>query len=74
MSKSTINTKEIKPGMLVEWRIYDVNTGKVVSRKRARVIEQDNSGIYGDNYWHIHTFGIGSGGGWPSWELHPVCN
>ena len=68
MNTSTIiNTKQIKSGMIVEWRSHCVNTGKVLTRKRARVIEEIEPGK-----WYIHTFGVGNGGGWNSWELYPV--
>lgn len=63
-----LNTAPIKPGMIVEWRTHCIYTGKVLTRKRARVIEEIEPGN-----WYIHTFGVGSGGGWNSCLLYPVA-
>jgi len=63
-----INTKEIKPGQLAEWRVLDPQTGKIVKRNRVRVLEQLD-----DDTWHVYHYGLQScGSGWKSTELHPI--
>lgn len=70
--KTMLNTKEIKPGMLVNIHEHDIYTGKVVIKKCARAIELLTEGANAGT-WYIYLFGVGCGGGWKSEELHPVA-
>jgi hypothetical protein len=65
---NSINTKEIKPGQIAEWRVLDVYSGKIVKRNRVRVLE-----LLEDGTWYVYHYGLKScGGGWKSTDLHPI--
>jgi len=65
---TTLNTKEIKAGQIAEWRVHDVNSGKVIQRNRVRVLEKLQDGT-----WYVYHFKLRScGGGWKSTDLHPI--
>jgi len=63
-----MNSKPITIGGIVEIRSYCEYTGKVRTARPAKVLELLDDGTYYINIW-----GVGCGGGWKSWELHPVA-